>query len=186
MNIQIIKSIVDSYTIEELKHFVSQVAHESDQWNAYEEYASGSGYEGRKDLGNVVRGDGIRFKGRGPIQTTGRSNYKSVGDEILKLSFLTTEQKSLFENDGILKNPELLEDPLYGTLAALIYWTKKDLNSLCLQKDKKVVINRYYTGKGWVKYSCSSIEGITRKVNGGMNGFDDRNKNYDKLTKIYG
>lgn len=39
-----------------------------------------SAYEGRRDLGNVQRGDGPRFKGRGFVQLTGRANYVKYGD----------------------------------------------------------------------------------------------------------
>lgn len=56
-------------------HWLAQVGHESVSLRYFEEIASGAAYEGRQDLGNVYPGDGRRFKGRGPIQITGRYNY---------------------------------------------------------------------------------------------------------------
>ena len=39
-------------------------------------------YEGRRDLGNIVQGDGPRFAGRGFVQITGRANYQDYGHKI--------------------------------------------------------------------------------------------------------
>ncbi|MDQ3729659.1 MAG: hypothetical protein M3355_08715 [Actinomycetota bacterium] len=59
--------------------FLAQLGHESVSLRYFEEIASGAAYEGRRDLGNVRRGDGRRYKGRGPIQLTGRANYRRYG-----------------------------------------------------------------------------------------------------------
>lgn len=167
----------------EVRHFFSQVGHECDQFNAFEEYASGAAYEKRKDLGNVYNGDGVKFKGRGALQTTGRTNYHLANEEMLKLPFLTAEEKALFANDGLVKNPTLLANPKWATLAAFIYWNKKDLNSLCQADGQKVTIRRY-DGKKWYDYTCSTNEAITRKVNGGINGLEERIALYNKLKTV--
>jgi hypothetical protein len=60
--------------------FVAQVSHESGGLLYFEELASGAAYEGRSNLGNTQTGDGKRFKGRGPIQLTGRYNYNECAN----------------------------------------------------------------------------------------------------------
>ncbi len=44
-----------------------------------QELASGQAYENRHDLGNYCPGDGVKYKGRGFIQLTGRANYEHYG-----------------------------------------------------------------------------------------------------------
>lgn len=121
-----------------LQHFLAQLGHESDGYKAMEEYASGAAYEGRADLGNTQPGDGKRYKGRGPIQITGRSNYRKYGRVI---------------GINIEKYPELASNPCIGMRLALEYWKAKGLNA---------------------KADSDNIEGITRAINGGLNGFADR------------
>lgn len=166
----------------EVCHFIAQIAHESDQFNAYEEYATGDAYDTRTDLGNTPQkdGDGRFYKGRGPIQITGKKNYTIAGREIYELPFLNDKERILFANDGLLKNPKLLQDPVWGTLSAFIYWKDKELNALCMPDNQQVAIQRF-NGVKWYKYVCYPIEAITRKVNGGMNGYDERVKYYNKL-----
>jgi putative chitinase len=67
-------------TAPRIRHFLAQVGHESGGLRWMREIASGSSYEGRKDLGNTQPGDGVRFKGAGALQITGRFNYQRLAD----------------------------------------------------------------------------------------------------------
>lgn len=63
-----------------LAYCLATAWHETDAtMQPIREYASGAAYEGRGDLGNVRHGDGYRFKGRGYVQLTGRTNYERYG-----------------------------------------------------------------------------------------------------------
>ena len=97
--------------------FLAQIAHESGSLRYTREIASGAAYEGRGDLGNTEPGDGIRFKGRGLIQITGRSNYKRVS-------------KALYGDLRLLKQPELLEEVIAACRSAAWFWADKELNTL--------------------------------------------------------
>lgn len=93
--------------------FLAQVAHESGQLRYTAEIASGAAYEGRLDLGNTCPGDGIKYKGRGLIQITGRTNYVAAAMGL--------------DLDLIIR-PELLETPANATTSAAWWWKTHDCN----------------------------------------------------------
>lgn len=113
-------------------HFLAQVLWESGCFRYTKELASGTAYEGRKDLGNTQKGDGVRYKGRGLIQITGRNNYYNVG--------------KYFGMDFI-KHPELLETPEWAFKSAGWFWMKHGCNVLAdqdaLTKITKIINGGY-------------------------------------------
>lgn len=111
--------------------FVAQVGHESGQLRYVEELASGQAYEGRLDLGNTQPGDGVRYKGRGLIQITGRSNYVAC---MLALDV-----------DCVL-HPELLCEPINAARSAAWFWKSHGLNELADQGDQVKVTKRINGG----------------------------------------
>lgn len=114
-----------------LCHFIAQVAHESGGFRYMEEIASGSAYEGRADLGNVQPGDGKLFKGRGPLQLTGRANYRLFG-RALGLDFES--------------HPEIVALPSVGLLVACHYWQMRGLNELADADDVVAITKRVNGG----------------------------------------
>lgn len=111
--------------------FVAQLAHESVELRYFEEIASGIAYEGRKDLGNVNPGDGIRYKGRGPIQLTGRKNYEEYGQEL---------------GLDLVSHPEQAAQPQVGFRIAGLYWKKHGLNELADIPDFREITHRINGG----------------------------------------
>ena len=114
--------------------FIAQVGHESGQLRYVREIwgptAQQADYEGRADLGNTVKGDGFKYRGRGLIQITGRANYAACG-EALGLD--------------LINNPELLEQPQHAAMSAAWFWSANGLNTLADQ-GKFVMITRRING----------------------------------------
>ncbi|MER0442067.1 hypothetical protein [Emticicia sp. W12TSBA100-4] len=123
-------------TWQRLSIFFAQCFHECDFLNGIEEYASGSDYEGRKDLGNIVSGYGVKYKGRGWIHTTGFFNY----------CFFDKFARSLGINEDFVKNPEKLKDPHIAVLSAVYYWHKHDLNTLSDKLDFEAITKKINGG----------------------------------------
>lgn len=139
----------DIDTRERLAAFLAQVGHESGSFRWVREIwgptPAQRRYEGRRDLGNTQPGDGARFKGRGLIQTTGRRNHAVLTDRLRRL--LGTEVPD-FEAE-----PERLEEPRWAAWSAADYWNMRGLNALA---------------------DAGQFDEITKKINGGLNGADDR------------
>ncbi|MGY2185511.1 glycoside hydrolase family 19 protein [Pseudomonas sp. SDO5591_S426] len=122
--------------------FLAQIGHESGQLLYVREIwgptPAQRRYEGREDLGNTVKGDGSKYRGRGLIQITGRANYAACGEAL---------------GVDLINQPELLELPQHAAMSAAWFWKKKGLNDLADQ---------------------DQFNSITRRINGGLNGLQDR------------
>jgi len=138
-----------------LAHFMAQLAHESAHFRTTLEFASGAAYEGRADLGNTHKGDGIRYRGRGLIQTTGRANYKEATIDI---------QKIISTSPDFEANPTQLEEFPWALLSGISYWRRRNINR---QADR------------------DDIRGVTKAINGGYNGLDSRRKYLAKAKAIF-
>jgi predicted chitinase len=138
--------------------WMAQIGHESGGLKYMEEIADGSAYEGRKDLGNTQPGDGKRFKGRGPIQITGRHNYT-------KLSQWAHSQGLVPSPTFFVDQPAQLATPQYGFLGVVWYWTvaRPNINAMCDNDD---------------------LNGVTKAINGGLNGLEDRRNRWNRARSM--
>jgi len=131
-----------------IAHFLAQTCHESAGFRTTEEFASGEAYEGRADLGNSRPGDGVRYKGRGLIQLTGRANYREVGKTL---------------NVDLEREPARAAEPRLSLRIACEYWKKRKINALC---------------------DADDLIRVTRAINGGLNGLDDRRQYTTKAKTV--
>jgi putative chitinase len=70
---------------------------------------------------------------------------------------------AIFNNTSLITNPEILEQPYYAVEASCWFWKTRHLNSLA---------------------DLDQIKAITVKINGGLNGFLERQLYYG-LAKKY-
>lgn len=129
--------------------FLAQVAHESGSLRYTLEIADGRAYEGRKDLGNTQPGDGPKYRGRGLIQITGRTNTTAC-----LVALGRKEEDRLY-----------LETPMGACRSAAWFWKENGLNELA---------------------DTGAFAAITKKINGGFNGMDERIRHYIRIRKVFG
>jgi len=104
-------------------------------------------YANQNGNGSISSGDGYKYRGRGFIQITGRSNYAELS-----------------KDTGIdfINNPDLLLIEANALISALWFWNKKGLNAYA---DKNAIVT------------------ITKRINGGTNGIDDRKRLFEQYFK---
>lgn len=111
--------------------FLAQLAHESAELRYFQEIASGKAYEGRKDLGNTQPGDGMKYKGHGPIQITGRANHAACGKAL---------------GLDLINNPTLITLPENAFRSAGWFWDTRNLNALADDRLFKAITKKINGG----------------------------------------
>lgn len=118
-----------------IAHFLAQIGHESGRLRHTVEIwgptPAQQRYEGRKDLGNTVPGDGSRFRGRGLIQLTGRANYVRMSKALGK---------------DFVGSPQQLESPVWASLSAADFWFSNGCNALADADDVLALTKRINGG----------------------------------------
>ena len=146
-----------------LAHYLGQLAHESGGWRYDREIwgptAAQKRYEGRADLGNTQPGDGSRFRGRGPVQITGRANYRS---------FTAWARRMDPKAPDFEVTPDAVNTDPWEGLGPIWYWssgnpTRSSLNSYA---------------------DANDLTTITRRINGGTNGLADRQAKYVRAALV--
>jgi putative chitinase len=166
-------------TPQRIAAFLAQCGHESGGWTVFEENLNYSAqglrkifgkyfpndelalayqrqpekianriYGNRMGNGPEESGDGFKYRGRGPIQLTGKSNY-------------TAFAKDMFEDwQNVVENPDWVTyDKDFALMSAIWFWNKNGLNR---------------------EADAGDIKTMTRKINGGYIGLEDRIKHYNE------
>jgi putative chitinase len=107
-------------------------------------------YSNRMGNGDEASGDGWKFRGRGLIQLTGKSNYTKCSE-------------AFFEDQTLLDDPDILLQPYYALNSACWFWNANKLNELADAQDIKM---------------------MTKRINGGFIGLEDRISHYNHAIEI--
>lgn len=111
-------------------------------------------------LGNTEKGDGSKYRGYGPIQLTGRGNVTR---------FYKWCVAHGFDVPNFIDHPELIAQAPWSGLSAIWFWSVGNSTGKSLN---------VYADRG------GDIENITKIVNGGLNGYEDRLSYFDRASLI--
>lgn len=144
-----------------LAHYLAQLLHESGRFR-YDREVWGptpaqARYDERTDLGNTKArdGDGEKYMGRTAMQITGRANVMAFRDWCRK--FIDANCPDFVDK------PDLMNTDPWEGLGPIWYWATRKLNALADE---------------------NNIEQITKRINGGLNGFEDRVRNYTRAALV--
>lgn len=110
-------------------------------------------YGGRMGNGPEGSGDGWNYRGRGPIQVTGKANYDGVSVLL---------RKKLANAPNFVADPDALSEPRWAAYSAAAIWFDRGCNDLADARD---------------------FRAITKRINGGLNGLADRQVRLAKAQK---
>ena len=138
--------------------FIAQVGYESGQFR-YVRELGGDQYLSKYDTGPLAKRLGNTPEADGDGQKyRGRGLIQVTGrDNYLACS------KALFGDDRLLRTPELLEQAEWACKSAAWFWNSRNLNALADKGD---------------------LQGITRRINGGLNGLAERLEFYQRALKV--
>ncbi|PKG41595.1 hypothetical protein [Psychroflexus sp. MES1-P1E] len=108
-------------------------------------------------LGNINDGDGYKYRGRGVFQLTGRNNF---------VNFNSFYQENYNSDINLIESPDLLNNDLeLAIISALWFYEINVLNSINLDEE-------------------TSVEDVTKKINGGLKGLNDRKNIYENSNEF--
>lgn len=145
-----------------IAQYIPQMMHESGDFRFDHEIwgptPAQKRYETRTDLGNTaaVDGDGYLYRGRTGVQITGKSNYRQFRD-------WCRETFPKLDVPDFVKYPDLVNTDPWEGIAPLWYWSTRKLNK--------------YADQG-------NNEMISRVINGGYNGLQDRLTRYTRVGLV--
>lgn len=143
---------------ERIAAFLAQIFHESAEFRFMSEEWGPSEVQKHYDppfhlavkLGNTAAGDGFKYRGAGPLQLTGKDNFRLYGQTL---------------GLDLVKNPDQARQFGVGMRIAALYWSRHHLNALADSGD---------------------FQGITRAINGGLNGLAQRETYWATCKKVLG